>query len=369
MIVWDLVEDEQAFTHIRDEWSDAHKRSLRPEPFQSSAFILAWLRANPTQAKPMIIVGRDEKGHLVAGYPLMVRREKFLGVRQRTLVPMGSPLLDYSDPLLLEEGYARPLADHLIELGRRNADVIMIDNHRRNSAFARALTQCGFSTSPAVACYSRVIDTSDDQKHEPGTIVLGDTSRRMMKGKINRLHRLGQVKFRYAATEAEAYDMLDHLFAFHITRWASTTTPSMYTDPAYKSWYRELVHTGLRTNDVMVGCLTVNDQTVGVHFGLRHQQTLIWTTPSMNSAFSKLSPGLLLAYYTLATAHEYNIHVVDFSRGGEEYKKQFCDIIEWNDTSKLALSYSARLLLWLRSAARNLLGDSHPLRKYVVRST
>lgn len=368
-VQWEIIEDEHTLLRIADEWRLLHNDSMRPEPFQSIEFVLAWLRANPTSAQPLIILGRSEQGTLIAAWPLMVRHEAFVGIPQRTLVPMGSPLIDYSDPILSDERYADGLVRQLLIIGSDRADVIVIDQHRRGSAVSQALQAHGFKTVTAVACHSRNLSLIPTTDLGPSEIVIGDTSRRTMKGKLNRLHRIGEVAFTYASSAGEASEMLDLLFDYHVSRWASTNTPSMFENPVYQGWYRELAKLGVTTGAVMIGRLTVGDTCVGVHFGLRSGNTLIWTTPSMNSDLSKLSPGLLLAYYTIKTARAFGIDVVDFSRGGEDYKRQFCDIIEWNDTSSIALSITARVLLWLRSKVRTLFGDSHPLRRFLVRTS
>lgn len=365
---WSVIEDAAALESISTAWRAAHGASLRPEPFQSYEFVHAWLVTNPSGARPLIIVGWVS-GSIRAAWPLMVRTERFLGLRQRTVVPLGSPLIDYADPILLDAADAEPLVQQLVERSRRIADAIVIDNHRAGSPIAHALESASFRAVPAVECYARVLAREDHVDHEVNSIVIGSTNRRMMRGKINKANRLGPLELRYAGDVDEALAMLETLFVFHRQRWSVTPTPSMFDQEQYREWYREMIRQGLETGAVMVGALMCGDVCLGVHFGLRHGSTLIWTTPSMNPEHQRLSPGLLLAYSTLSTAETHGIAIVDFSRGGEGYKAQFCDRVELNMTSSRSLTLLAHLMLRLRSVARTMLGDGHPIRRILVRSS
>lgn len=365
---WGTIEDVEALQAISAAWRAAHQASLRPEPFQSYEFVRAWLVAKPTDAKPIILVGWASDS-IRAAWPLMLRTERFLGLRQRTVVPLGSPLIDYADPILLDAVDAGPLVQELVMRARQVADAIVIDNHRAGSPVALAMEKESFHAVPAVECYSRVLDRMELAGDDVNSIVIGATNRRMMRGKINKANRMGPLELRYARDVNEALDMLTTLFAYHRQRWSTTPTPSMFDQPQYREWYRELVRQGLESGAVMVGALMSGDVCLGVHFGLRHGSTLIWTTPSMNPEYQRLSPGLLLAFFTLSTAETHGISVVDFSRGGEGYKAQFCDRVEMNLTSSRSLTLWAHIMLRLRSAARAMLGDGHPLRRLLVRST
>jgi CelD/BcsL family acetyltransferase involved in cellulose biosynthesis len=114
---------------------------------------------------------------------------------------------------------------------------------------------------------------------------------------------------------------LDEFFEQHRTRWEATPYPSLFLDPAQRTFYRKLCEGGatwLRFTRVIW-----NGRTVACHFGFCLRGRFLWYKPSFAIDLARYSPGEVLLRSLLLAAMEEGAPTFDFGLGDEAFKKRF----------------------------------------------
>lgn len=350
------------FMPYADEWDAIHVKNKNSEVYQHSSFLIAWMKAAPIANEPFIICCFHNQ-QLISGLPLMLKQELIAGIRVEVVVPMGTPLIDYIEPIYLNEEALAYLADTLNSQARK-VDAVLLENVRMSSPLYPHLIRLGYRQQHFVNCYSRKVTWSNNA--DLSEIVIGRTNLRMLRGKYNRIARIGELSLSHEYAWTEIDSVLDSFFTFHIERWKHTDTPSMFTRPEYRAFYREMLCCMKENGTVLLSQLKVGDVLIGVHFGLKFRSKLIWYTPAMNVEYSKFSVGNILATEIARNLPNMNLTLFDFSRGGEQYKMQFCDIEEENLTLSTEFTVKALIIMWIRRNARLLLKSNTRLRSLLI---
>lgn len=350
------------FMPYADEWDAIHIKNVHSEVYQHSSFLIAWMKSAPILNEPFIICCFHNQ-QLISGLPLMLKQERIAGIGMKIVVPMGTPLIDYIEPVYLNDQALACLAEALNTIAKK-IDAVLLENVRMSSPLYSHLVRLGYRQRHFVNCYSRKVTWSNNP--DLSEIIIGRTNLRMLKGKYNRIARIGELSITHELAWTEVGSVLDSFFTLHIERWKNTDTPSMFTKPEYRAFYREMLYSMGKIGTVLLSQLKVGNVLVGVHFGLKYRNKLIWYTPAMNVEYAKFSVGNILATEIARDLPNLNLTLFDFSRGGEQYKMQFCDVEEENLTLSTEFTVKAFIIMWIRRNARTLLKSNTRLRSLLI---
>ena len=118
----------------------------------------------------------------------------------------------------------------------------------------------------------------------------------------------------------------EHLNAFfqqHIDRWAATSSPSLFQDAAWRTFYTRLTEA---TDDVPWLRFTRvdwNERLIAFHFGFYYRGEYLWYKPTFDIALARQSPGEVLLRQLLLAAIDEGARAFDFGLGEESFKLRF----------------------------------------------
>lgn len=127
----------------------------------------------------------------------------------------------------------------------------------------------------------------------------------------------------HASAAEKILPHLDEFFAQHLTRWAATSSPSLFRDEKQKEFYRRLVRTAGETGWLRFTWLEWQGRVIAFHFGFFRRGAFLWYKPTFAIELADRSPGSVLLRHLLLRAAEEKAAVFDFGLGDEAFKSRF----------------------------------------------
>ncbi len=106
----------------------------------------------------------------------------------------------------------------------------------------------------------------------------------------------------------------------HVLRWASTPTPSSYSNPERRIFFKNCLRAWYTDGVLVRFALRTEKGRIGLMAGLLEEETLIYHTPTFHPDFAHVSPGRVLIYYITQWMTENGLRRLDFGDGNEPYK-------------------------------------------------
>jgi CelD/BcsL family acetyltransferase involved in cellulose biosynthesis len=176
-------------------------------------------------------------------------------------------------------------------------------------------------------------------------------SRRQTK----RLEKLGNLRIRVVENEDEIDRVTTTMIKQKRHRYKMMHVTDMFVDEKYRTFYKNLAQNNISKGFVHLSVIMLDDRILATHWGLVYQRRFYYLMPSYEDGeWAKYSAGRLLLEFLIRWAIENGHKTFDFTIGGEEYKKIWCDneivLYEWNKAQnikgllfKAVLSSKARL--------------------------
>jgi CelD/BcsL family acetyltransferase involved in cellulose biosynthesis len=159
-------------------------------------------------------------------------------------------------------------------------------------------------------------------------MALACTRKKTLLRRERQLRHEGTLDIHHFCEADDVLPQLDTFFEQHIARWAETTTPSRFRDPAQRDSFR------LRTKDLAVaGCLRFsrldwNGRPIAFHRGTCYKGCYRYGRTTFAPDMAAYSPGSVLMRHLLLAALEEHAHTFDFGIGDEPYKYRYAtDVI------------------------------------------
>ncbi len=295
---------------FQQQWNDLYAICPWATPFQSSGFATTWYEVYRDTYKPVILtetidgtlVGlltlattTDLKRLIVAGTP-QAEYHAWLATIDRgdTFIEAALAMLRDSFPgLTLTFQYLPPLApQQWLATGRLWAQRSLL------SVRPRPLMKLG--------------DGENLQK---------SLRKSSNKSRLNRLKRLGDVRFEQLHTAAELAAVLDEIIAYYDFRQGAVNDSTPFqNDPLKRQFYLALMRV---QNLQHVTVLKVGDRVVSAHIGLIDRQQCILGTPAHSPFHAIHSPGKLQLLMLGVELAKQGLEVLDLTPGGDPYKERF----------------------------------------------
>lgn len=178
------------------------------------------------------------------------------------------------------------------------------------------------------------------------------TGKKSLRRHARKLAQAGVVSVNHYRNEREILPRLEGFFVQHVTRWAKTEFPSLFSKANNRAFYRELVEQLTGTGRLVYSEVTLDSRPVACHLGFISEDDLIWYKPSFDPALSKMSPGEVLIQALLLWACDQGLAGLDFTRGGEAFKRRFSDQERQTLTFAFHVGHLAAILKRIRVQVR-----------------
>jgi CelD/BcsL family acetyltransferase involved in cellulose biosynthesis len=359
-IRYDVVERVSELESLREDWDALLCASPCRSPFSSFVWVTSWLECLGTGVRPFVVVVRDDE-RVAAIAPLVVNRA---GVMEF----IGSPQSDYADILL--DGDPRRLLPPIVEALRSRRDLwkqIVLEPLRAERSCARALLavldeqRVAYRLEQGDLCPAMVLEDVEAARRQ--------YSKSNLNNYVNWFRRQGDFGFEAPEDLPTVLARLEDLFDQHRERWRGTSTPSSFSRPEIREFYRRFVERMHGLGWIRMGCLRLDDHFPAMFLYFAMDGVYYMYKPSYSLEFAKRSPGQVILRFVLEEAVREGVGEIDFTRGDEGYKSRFANAQRQNLRVILYRSQASRAIARLRHA----LWTSRPadllLRNTRVRST
>jgi Acetyltransferase (GNAT) domain len=326
----ELLLKDPIFQH---QWNSLYNDCAWATPCQSSGFVTTWYEIYRESFQPVLVCGLVADSTEYASVsqqlklpPLMQIPNALSGLLTlaissdfKQLIVAGTPQAEYHTWLARTEGGDTFIESAIEALSNRFAGLTLTFQYLPPLAPRQWLSQD--RKSILTARMRPLMKLGDGEKIGKSLKKTGNKSR------LNRLKRLGDVRFEQLHTEAELAAVFDEIIAYYDFRQGAVNNSLPFqNDPLKKSFQLAL----MRVKDLQhVTVLKVGDRVLAAHIGLYNRQQCILGIP-LHSPFQAIhSPGKLHILMLGLELVKEGIEVLDLTPGGDAYKERFAT--DWDE--------------------------------------
>lgn len=141
-----------------------------------------------------------------------------------------------------------------------------------------------------------------------------------------RLAEFGKLEFQVLEDNAEWAHGIDAMISQKRERYRNTGVPDIFSEPLVQRFYREVPRTLASTGQIHLTVLKLNGEILATHWGAVYRDRFYFLMPTFAAArWGAYSVGRLLLESLLEWCVRRNLKSFDFTIGGEDYKKEWCD--------------------------------------------
>jgi len=327
-------------------WNALAAESPTNSIFQTYQWMSSWEKIFKERCEPWYISAEDASGVLGVA-PLMICKEV---LDKRVVKFLGDGKADYCDFLLA--GDRRAALERIFEqlfAARDQWDCIEL-----NSVPAESPTIDMIQTICRDSGYHLL---HRDLYPSPVLLINGHAEEALkvfnkagLRRRQNYFQRQGRLTFR-TLQGPDVLPCLDRFFEQHISRWAGTSTPSLFLDERNQAFYRDLALAMSGKGWLVLSIVELDGRPLAMHCGFDFNGRLLWYKPSFDVAHAKHSPGLVLLRYLIGYAIEHQRHEFDFTIGDEPFKTRFSNEVRttvqlqiYKDPFNFAMAWSRQKL-------------------------
>jgi CelD/BcsL family acetyltransferase involved in cellulose biosynthesis len=318
------------------EWDQLLARSHSDTVFLLSGWLRAWRETLGREARLIIPMVRSE-GRLIAAAAFAIEGD-MLGFA-------GRGPSDYSDFVVAKDlgpAAAQSCVRRILESACAQAGVA---SGRLTHIPAESSTIAALMGRPGAAF------VSETHRIPAPTMDMTTVDQVLKKNSLRRheksLMKLGAVDSPTFSRAADITPQLEEFFEQHVSRWAGTDWPSLFTDPLQRAFYRRFVERLAEYGVLRFTAVRLDGRLVASHLGFFHASRYTWYKPTFDPALSRISPGEVLLKRLFERAREEGASEFDFTIGNEAFKLRFAtrvrEVVDLHVTS-------SRLQHWIRLA-------------------
>lgn len=341
-----LVTDRAGFDALEDDWNALFERAGRPcQVFQTFNWLWHWANHYLDGRSGLSIVAGRREGRLVMVWPLVATR--VAGLRQ--LSWMGEPVSQYGDVLVDQMSDAHDLLRQAWAFVRSlDADLVCLRKIRNDAAVSSLLGEIdAISTGASSAPYLDLASAKDFETYQQRYSAKTRSSRRR---RLRRLNDMGSVTFEQHMQGPVARDLVSQALALK-SGWLAyrgRLAPTLH-DPRFTHFFAEVALGCTHPTGARISAVRCNDEPVAVEISFACKAHLFGHVIAHNRAFEKQGAGVIIAQYSIRTAHEQGCVIYDLLPPGDAYKMDWADASIAVDDWAVPLSRTGRVhaRLWL----------------------
>lgn len=327
-------------------------------------WVTTWIR-HFRDIVPATFVVVEDAGALV-GVALVassrVKRSRVFTVKTRHLGTAGEPEADSAcveyNALLVAPGQEAVFARALVGALQSQSDW----DELRVDGFAPDEIQPFLDSANQAGMLFEVRQNPSPMTDLREAVAPGAVMARLKSGTQSKIRRslrgFGAVDELWAASESEAFDVMEELIALHQARWNEAGKPGSFASRRFTEFHRELIRLLLPKKAVVLFRGRAGGKTIGCLYSfIDRGRVLFYQSGFARYDDSKLKPGLTLHALCMQRCAERGYLEYDFLAGEGRYKSELA-------TSERQLVWGVhrrpRLLLSLESALRTLKARVQP---------
>ncbi len=353
-----LISSKSEFDALELEWNALFECAGRPcQIFQSYDWLRHWANHYfDGRTRMCIVVGR-RGGRLVLIWPLVCARAG--GIRR--IAWMGEPLLQYGD-VLIENGELDFLRDSWDFIQSLGADVIDLRKIRSDAAVHSLLSAVGaFATGSSAAPYVELAGAKDGRTFQER---YSAKSRSNWRRHLRRLQELGTITFEQHGCGTAAHDLVEHALALK-RAWLAhrgLISPTLQ-DARLDRFLQAVALAPARSPSMRVSAMRCNGRPIAIDISFVCKDHVFGDIIAYTVELEKCGAGVLLAEYSIRTAHENGFARFDLLAPADAYKLAWADdlaeVADWAVPLSRAGGLYLRLWvasgrLWAKRVGRNL---------------
>lgn len=289
--------------------------------FQTFDWNKIWCENFLDYGMPFIYIIYEEE-RPIALFPLYLKT--FFGVRTLSLI--GGKQSDYLSPLFSDK-----IFDQNINIGSiwKYLNKIIVDYHflcfdkvPRNLVLNQLnpiLNLNGFSVTNT--SYSANLP----QSFEEYDSTLRTKLKSDIKRQVRRLEELGKLSFCYEIEQFNIEKYLNVLFEFKSMQYKRTGVIDSFANDNVRKFYSSLFNDNFSSFKPIFSVLKLDDEPIAIHLGVQFSGRFYYLLPTYNFDYQVYSPGKILLHRIIQEAINTKNVVFDFTVGGEEYKREWCN--------------------------------------------
>ena len=316
----ETIDSEDGLVALADSWDELVRAMPRPSPFLLHCWLVEWWR-HYGEGNRLAVEVAFRRDQLVGALPLItfsrhgLRVGTFIGARQSALADA-----------LIAEGEGQEVVEALVDRVRASehdyVDLFGLSDRGRLAVLGGPRRLELFQRNEAP-----VLDLSDGWE----AVYRAKTNARKRshhKRRRRQLAELGKVDLIYARTLDELEPALEHAFRLHELRWQGRQDGSGFVTATGKRFTRAVVRrlTEIDTNRIVL--LKVGGRPVAFTWNLLLEGNVYLHRLAFDPAFSRFSPGIVTALYSLELAAGEGATRAEFLGGAERYKLEIADGLE-----------------------------------------
>ena len=294
-------------------------------PFQSYGWLLHWQK---TVGKPLhniipqIVVLK--KGKILIGIlPMGIRKKNGIKV----LEWLGGMHSDYMGPLLKSDYQL-----HFDDFQTIWNKIIGLIDSFDVIHFQRQPKSIGLVENPFVVNFQvKQSDIAYQAEHIGGWDKFQESKIRKKlradsKRQIRRLNEIGKVEFKIAKSSVEEAEVIKNMIVQKRQRYVDTGLTDKLAINEHQDFYRGL--SGIQMGNYNLSCafIKVDNIMISTHVGIFSDKCFFYLMPANdNKRWKPFSSGRLLLEFLMKWSLDLNMKIFDFTVGGEEYKKKWCN--------------------------------------------
>ena len=146
------------------------------------------------------------------------------------------------------------------------------------------------------------------------------------KRQRKRLSELGTLEFILANDANDIESITEKMILQKRRRYHETGVRDIFTRKNVKDFYIQTALALVPIGKINVAALKLNGRILATHWGLISNNTFYYLMPTYEGAeWKKFSCGRILLEFLLEWSFERKLNIFDFTGGGEEYKKIWCN--------------------------------------------
>jgi CelD/BcsL family acetyltransferase involved in cellulose biosynthesis len=305
------------FEERADAWLRTLERDAADTVFMAPEYQRAWWSAFGRGRRLLVAAEREDE--IAALAPLFAD--------QGMVFFVGSGGSDYLD--FVGDTSDASVLDGLLETARDEAPGFVgfrfyhvPDRSPTGARLAAAAERLGLRCVDEGAIPAPRLDLTDSDA------ALAARSKKSLRRHAGWFRQNGRLEVEHLTRAAAILPWLDPFFDQHVARWAGTSSPSLFVDPAQRRFYRELVQEADGAGWLRFTCVRWDDRPIAFHLGFHHAGRWLWYKPSFDVELARRSPGEVLLAALLDRATEESARTFDFGLGDEPFKRRFATGVE-----------------------------------------
>lgn len=334
----------------RLEWDALLEESPQSNVFLTRPWLEAWWTHLVAGQDGYVLAVKDDKGQLSGVAPLILRENRFLGLRELNFMGAGAAAADHLDFIRAHKREIAVTAAicQYLRAHSRGWDILRFTDLREDSPTAGVLQQqfgepyiCVQTTGAACPYLPLSGSWQTYLEQQSGNF------RQQTRSKRRKFEKQPKARFVTCRTQQDVKDGLRSLFQFNPQRWQAQGATSAFADRAFQEFHLQIAARFLSKGWLDLSCLKIEDQVVAVLYSFVYRNKVYYYNAGFDPRWSNYSLGRVLMAYHIQRAFDRGFDEYDFLRGTHSYKYAWTSLHRRN-RDVMVLRRSPKTLAWHR---------------------